>query len=92
MLAFGLGALAGGLAVGGVTTLIMVHTQRLWDQAEADDADLAGRLADCLATVTGATLMIVNDPHGLGTLELGLSSFDAGLAERAAQLLEEAGR
>lgn len=93
MLAFALGALAGGVAVGAVTTLIMVHTQRLWDQAEADDAYLAGRLAECLDKIITAPLLTVNDPEGFGReLELRLSCFDAGLAEQAALLLEEAGR
>ncbi len=93
MLAFSLGILLGGAAAGGVASLIMAHVQRLRDQAVADDADLAGRLADCLDKVVTAPLLIVHDPDGFGRqLELRLSCFDAGLAEHAAQLLEEAGR
>ncbi len=93
MLAFGLGTLLGCAVAGGVATLVTAHIQRLRDQAVADDADLARRLADCLAKAVDTPLLTLNDPEGFGRrVELRLSSFDAGLAEHAAQLLDEAGR
>ncbi len=67
-----------------------------WDEILDGDqapASLEDRLAVMLAEVIDATLMTINDPDGGGhQIELRLSAFNRDLADRAAALLEEAGR
>ena len=53
---------------------------------------LEERLADCLADCVDTPLLTVHDPDINAPLDLRLNSFKRELAERAAELLEEAGR
>jgi len=53
---------------------------------------LEARLADCLAACIDTPLLTLRDPEGNSPLELRLNSFARELSERAAELLEEAGR
>ncbi len=52
---------------------------------------LERRLAECLRDCVDGTLMTVRDTLNDREVELRLGSFDQGLSERAAELLEEAG-
>lgn len=55
-------------------------------------APLEERLADCLAECVDGTLLTVRDTWNGADVELRLGSFRPDLSERAAELLEEAGR
>ncbi|WP_048646581.1 hypothetical protein [Nitratireductor soli] len=53
---------------------------------------LEHRLAQCLAACIDTPLLTLRDPEGNSPLELRLNSFNREISERAAALLEEAGR
>ncbi|MGH6865459.1 MAG: hypothetical protein ACREDO_04635 [Methyloceanibacter sp.] len=58
----------------------------------ASDAPLEDRLAECLAAAVDTTLLTVRDTLNDYPVELRLGSFNREISERAAALLEEAGR
>jgi len=61
--------------------------------AQAQGPTLEARLADCLADCIDAPLMQLFDPDGGDRMvEVRMSSLNRALADRAATLLEEAGR
>jgi hypothetical protein len=57
-----------------------------------DDTPLQERLADCLAECVDTVLLTVRDMTSDCPVELRLGSFNQAISERAAELLEEAGR
>jgi hypothetical protein len=56
------------------------------------DSTLEDRLAECLAECVDTTLLTVRDTLNDHPVELRLGSFNREISERAAELLEEAGR
>lgn len=72
---------------------------RLWNEAAQPKpeveatASLEDRLADCLADAIDTPLLELGDPEcGRRKVQLRLGSFNSHIANRAAELLEEAGR
>jgi hypothetical protein len=64
-----------------------------WEDGErVPPGTLEERLADCLAEAIDTPLLTLRDPVGNYPMELRLGSFNREVSERAAELLEEAGR
>lgn len=89
---------AGGVFAGRVPDRVILGGEHLdfavdgeMGKAVADNVPLETRLAACLASAIDLPLLTLHDPDGNFPMELRLSSFNRELADRAAELLEEAG-